>query len=52
MHSQEVSDTVMPGGNGEATGGNTQEASGSHYYSRQKYRELKSRLKYLIYVSF
>ena len=51
MHSQEVSDAVTPSDNGDAAVGGAQEAS-SRNYSRQKYRELKSRLKYLIYVSF
>ena len=51
MHSQEVSDAVMPSENGEAGNNDAEEVSKSQCYSsRQKYKELKNRLKYLLYV--
>ena len=52
MHSQEATDAVMPTENGETDKDNNGGASGSRTYSsKKKYKELKNRLKYLLYVS-
>lgn len=51
MHSQEASDVVMPNGNGETGNDNSGGAPASQSYSsKKKYKELKNRLKYLLYV--
>ena len=52
MQSQEVSDAVMPNENGENANENTREVPTIQCFSsKQKYKDLKSRLKYLLYVS-
>ena len=48
MQDPGVSDAVKPSENG----GSSQESCRGQFFSRRKYRELESRLKYLIYVSF
>jgi len=51
MHSQEVPDALIPNENGEVENNDAEEVSRSQCHSsKQKYKELKSRLKYLLYV--
>ena len=49
MHNEEVPDARKAGENGEPM--NLVSGEGPDITTRQKYRDLKSKLKYLIYVS-
>ncbi len=51
MHSEEDPNRAMPGQNGETMTVTQETQEPLNMSSRQKYKELKSKLKYLIYVS-